>query len=322
MKTNCLLIESNMQRIIILILLSITLFNCETSKKNKDDTNVGVLNPIPANPPVVVSNIDTIITEIFYERPLREDFTLGITVDEWNMDLANKAKGGVVDKLNTVYLQSEEYHVNNATKAYIYQDKYNINSKYSSEITGLFIKQKRNNESFEIFKRDNMMLEQPILFGIEKKISIPSYNYKELINKLVDDNQLVHIAGDLPQLPVVFEITKEDFDDPVVNGLDKFVNAPTSKLAEQKTINRALYENKKIYAIIETTVSKTAYINRNSKYEVTSIDNPFSDYIFIIRFFSKRYNNIKPIDYMSDEQKRRFNDSINTINIINQTLKN
>jgi hypothetical protein len=74
--------------------------------------------------------------------------------------------------------------------------------------------------------------------------------------------------------------------------------------------------------VIETIVSRRAFINRNSEYEVTSIEKPSSDYTFIVRFLSKRYKNISPIDYMNDEQKRRFNDSMNTINIINQTLKN
>jgi hypothetical protein len=311
-----------MQRFVTIILLSITLFSCETSNKNNNDTNVEVLNPLPVNTPPVISNIDTIITDIYYERPLRENFTLGVTVSEWNMDLANQTKEGVFDKLNTVYLESQDYYITNALKAYIYQDKSNINSRYGTEITGLFIEQRVSNTSVEIFKRDNLTIEQPILFGLEKKVSIPISDYKGLINKIISENQLVHIAGYLPQLPVVFEITKEDFDDPVVNGLDKFSNAPTSKLSEQKSVNKALFQNDKIYVLIETTVSKRAFINRNSEYEVTSIEKPSSDYTFIVRFLSKRYKNISPIDYMNDEQKRRFNDSMNTTNIINQTLKN
>jgi hypothetical protein len=100
-----------MQRFVTIILLSITLFSCETSNKNNNDTNVEVLNPLPVNTPPVISNIDTIITDIYYERPLRENFTLGVTVSEWNMDLANQTKEGVFDKLNTVYLESQDYYI-------------------------------------------------------------------------------------------------------------------------------------------------------------------------------------------------------------------
>jgi hypothetical protein len=311
-----------MQKTFILIVFSFTFFGCKYLSEKKVDTSVEVLSSRQINTPPVIPNIDTIVTDIYYERPLKENFTFGVTVSEWNMDLANQTKEGVFDKLNTVYLESQDYYIINALKAYIYQDKSNINSRYGTEITGLFIKQKVSNTSVEIFKRDNSTIEQPILFGLEKKISIPISDYKSLINRIISENQLVHIAGYLPQLPLVFEITKEDFDDPVVNGLDKFSNAPTSKLSEQKSVNKALFQNDKIYVLIETTVSKRAFINRNSEYEVTSIEKPSSDYTFIVRFLSKRYKNISPIDYMNDEQKRRFNDSMNTINIINQTLKN
>lgn len=311
-----------MQKIFILIAFSFTFFSCQYLTEKKADKYGKVFNLLPVNTPPFIPHIDTILTDIYYERPLTENFTLGVTVSEWNMDLANQTKEGIFDKLNIVYLESQDCYITDALKAYIYQDKSNINSRYATEITGLFIKQKVSNTSVEIFKRDNLTIEQPILFGIEKKISLPSYNYKELLNKIISDNQLVHIAGNFPQLPVVFEITIEDFDDPVVNGLDKFANGPTSKLAEQKSINKALFENDKIYVVIETTVSKHAFINRNSEYEVTSIEKPFSDYTFIVRYFSKRYNYIKPIDYMNDEQRQKFNDSINTINIIKRTLKN
>jgi hypothetical protein len=311
-----------MQWFVTISLLSITLFSCDNSKKNDDYKSGELIRPFPENTPPVIPNIDTIVTDIYYERPLKENFTFGVTVSEWNMDLANQTKDGVFDKLNTVYLESQDYYITNALKAHIYQDKSNINSRYGTEITGLFIKQKVSNTSVEIFKRDNSTIEQPILFGLEKKISIPISDYKSLINRIISENQLVHIAGYLPQLPVVYEITKEDFDDPVVNGLDKFSNAPTSKLSEQKSINKALFQNDKIHVVIETIVLRRAFINRNSEYEVTSIEKPSSDYTFIVRFLSKRYKNISPIDYMNDEQKRRFNDSMNTINIINQTLKN
>lgn len=310
-----------MHKKLIVFLLIFTLLSCKNEKQKNEVTRVQVAKPVAVNPRRVVSNIDTIITEIFYERPLNEDYTFGITVDEWNMHLVNKKKEGEFDQLNKSYLHFNECYANNATKAFIYLDDSNLNLRFGSEITGLFIKQKKNNGSVEIFKRDNITLEQPVLFGIEKKISLPYYYYKELVSKIIYDNRLVHIAGNSPSLPIDYEISKEDFNSAFEKSMDKFINAPTSKIAENNYTNKALYENEKVYVVIETTVSKGAFINRNSEYEVVSIENPTYNYTFFVRYFSKRYNFIKPIDYMNDEQKRKFNDSLNTEKIVKETLK-
>jgi hypothetical protein len=311
-----------MKRVFIFIVLSVTFFSCDNLKEKKEEVKFEKLvEPKKINPPQSVSNIDTIVTEIFYEQPLNEDYTFGITVEEWNMHLVNKKNEGVFDQLNRSYLQFHDYYATNAIKAFLYLDDSDKNLRFGSEITGLFIKQKMNNTSVEIFKRDEVLLEQPVLFGIEKKIYVPYYYYKDLINKILIDHRLVHIAGNSPSLPIDYEITKEDFNSAFEKSMDKFINAPTSKMSENNYTNKALYENEKIYVVIETTVSKRSFINRNSEYEIISIENPIFEYTFFVRYFSKRYGYIKPIDYMNDEQKRKFDDSINTQKIINETLK-
>lgn len=307
--------------IFILLLIS-----CNNKSENSESLEVDTIStPLPSEAEVKpIFKKDTIVKEITIEDPIMEGYRFGMTVSEWNEFLAKKVDQGIVKSLNeSGSLNFTENYISYAYKGNIKIDflntKANTNKGY--DIIGLFIRPSESDKTFEIFKRNGIIINEPILYGVKKVFYISDDEFNLVINKELSNNSLSYVAGYPPNIVLNRSLGVDDFSDPVENGLDKFTNESLSKNTSSSYTTKTLYNNNNVYAVFEVTETRSATIQRNGDYEVISVDNAYVDYKLVQRIFSKKIGILNIEDYMTEEQKIKFRDSMKTIELRNKALK-
>lgn len=268
--------------------------------------------------------------EYFHEDTLRYGIRFGMTVTEWNKLFARLAKNNTVKELSNTNASAKEnpYSIYKAFRAFVpFDNSEGINRERNGfYISGLFITTEYKQDTVQIFKLDNRIIDESILIGIQIDYDVPTQEIKEVLNILIEKDQLDYIAGPRNFNLSYAPLAVSDFKDPVEASMLKFAKehggSSSSDNYSSKTLTQtALFEGRLFNSSIELTETRNASVMRNTDYEIYAINDAYRTYQLKQRLFSKKQFKLDIEQFMTLEQRKNFENSKETDRLIQSTLK-
>lgn len=290
------------------------LSSCDNNDTSEISSAVEVYKEPYRSKPKVEEKI--VYRDFFLEQPLENGFCFGMLLSEWNKKLALFAKEGVLsgltDKPRMFYFPMDipvSTRVSSNNYNYYYTDdsylgSFNsIGDKYS--VLGIFTE--RNSE---LFRRNNVEINQPVLVGIKFKYFVDQSNVLTKIDNLIKDENLIYVAGSYPIInkpisPSEFGFNLKDSYAVYLGGKEKEEVCNKVNLFYSKNEN-VLFENEKYYAVIEVNIKTHARVIRDNNCEIYSILSGERKFYFTKTIFSKKQSRLNIEDYLTIEQKNKI----------------
>jgi hypothetical protein len=320
----------NKHYVISFVLITLLVFSRCNEHSNNQDENISTAKKDTAenNNATSIKKTDTIFKSYYYEDTLKNGYRFGMTVSGWNKQLAILAKSGFLSELAQMEFARYNDEVVGSYKGFYSEDKSggDDNRKNGFYITGLFANPHSTDDTVEVFKLNNKIVNQPILIGIKLDFNIPYGRYADMISILLGRDNLMYKAGPDPILPNENPLSIEEFSDPVADYMSKSAGASQKSPGEEKQISKenttkTLFEGKRFYSIIEVKEIDRATVTRNSEYKITSLKDGFRYYSLAETVYSKKQYDLKISDYMTDYQKQKIDKSSETKKLIDRALK-
>jgi hypothetical protein len=301
---------------------------------------------------------DTIESNIFLEKISNTLGNFGVTVSEWNKHLAQLAKDNVVNNLDKTSSTFSYSSHSNSKKEFLsdrlYTDVYEADLKLGDnlfmKINGIF-RFPINNDTFEVFSRDNFRLKEPVLVGIKF-----DYYFKQdnsLSSTIIPSDWIDHLIDLIKTNSTSFEYVAGDiitsFDNgydynsyyqsyllsahsPVSRAVDSFYGKSTNvplyhehKLNSQSKYT-TLYKTDNYFSILNVTHTIEAELNSRFKYgsnldcELISASNERSYYYLTNIILSKKQSGINTSDFYSDSQNNDLESNNKQQQLIDKAL--
>jgi hypothetical protein len=252
-----------------------------------------------------------------------------MTLSEWNKHLATLANDGIIKELSEIDFVTNEtpYFIRGAYKGFLpvdNSDGFNKNRR-GFHLIGLFSEPNAHNDTVEIFRLNNKIIDEPVLIGIQLDCDIPSSDIVEVIKIMVGKDNLDYVAGPNPITPNYDPLTAADFSDPVAEHLGKFAKESGGSSSDEnyvsnKSTSKTLFQGRLFYSSIEVTESESAGVQRNSDYKIISISNAYRNYKLTQKLFSRKQFKLNIEDYMTQTQLDNYNNSSKTKELIDKAL--
>ncbi len=290
---------------------------------------------------------DTIYKTFFREEPTKYG-TFGMTVSEWNKNLALLAQKGILKELKELnFSEYSNYTSQQGTydgKIYEgYLPYYNGEYNYQFTIRGIFTFPNVYKDTVIIYLRDKQNITDGVLIGIQIRLFLGNATlckYQEInqIHEFISGN-LKYLAGDKltkfkrpepenSELLLSLRHLSDNDKQPIWNHTDDFTG---------NFHYRGLYEYEDFFSEYNLTITtmgteicdvETVYKGDKMYYvdKPISIKNYSCYYSFLQQtVYSKRQSGIRVEDYMTDYEKKEITDKkkkkSETENLINKELK-
>ena len=308
---------------------------------SKFDTSKQVV-PAPADTVhSLTSKKDTIYTEIYLEDSLKNYGHFGATISEWNKRLAILAQDGIVRDLEE---SSGVY------KGFI---KFSESSG-GFYITGKFRFPRQSDDTVEYFMRNNIMLHEGVLIGIQLETQIRDEDIEPVLSSMIGNDDLKYLAGyKIPAIklapPVmsdfgyrVGEAYNESF---LANNLGESpANGYHDINANSSSSYLSIYEGRLFYSVFyldeNITGTLTCFCSRERSetptYNSSTGRNEYKDYLIdritSIRNLKREYGNltqtiwskkqagIRVENFYTVEQKAKVSKQSKTESLIDKAL--
>lgn len=265
------------------IIFVIGFFTLLSSCNNNDTSEISQVEEaqVEAFEPTTDKSEEIVYRDFFLEQPLENGFRFGMLLSEWNKKLALFAKEGILynltDEPYSFYFNIDGYgaHKYNYDYDYFHTDDSYLGTFNSSDdkysVLGIFTK-----SNSEVFKRNNVEINQPVLVGIKFKYFVDQSNVLTKIDNLIKDENLIYVAGSYPIINYNKPILLSEFDGFVnyyavwKGGKEKEEECNRVDLFYNK-VECTLFENEKYYAVIEVNIHTSARVIRDNNCEIYSI---------------------------------------------------
>lgn len=331
-----------MKKILKIFILFLTLSGCngishQITNNPVSDTAINKYDKLENNENK--KKTDTTYIDFFSENPLQYGYRFGMTLSDWNKNLALLAQN---DRVNELDKASRDNYTKDEMKYWpgensyrgfikIYQsDSSDDNSnRIGSFIIGLFLKPKASDDSVQVFRLNKKIIDEPILVGIKREFNIPSSDIVNAENAIINQDQLDFVAGN-KQYILSFDPpeTKDfqshldgrkvwaDFDKEMDKNYKPEYEGELTTKSEYKT----LLQNKLFYCVFVVEEIKSTYATWNQNYKIISITNSTRRYKLFQYIFSKRQAQLNVNDYMTSLERLNYQNSEKTKKLIDEAL--
>jgi len=273
---------------------------------------------------------------------------IGMSVPEWNKNLALLAKNGVVKQLKELnfsdyagYTSQQGIYNGNIYEGYI--PYFNGEYSYQFVIRGIFVFPRMQNDTVIVYLRDHQPINDGLLVGIQIRLflgeaSLCRYQDINQIHEFQSGN-MNYLAGDkLPKFKKP-ELERDGFMLRLKHLSDND-KQPMWKHEDNLSGNtnyRCLYELDDFYSEYSFSIQKmgTEVCDVETVYKgdkMYQVDKPIAiknyewDYSFLQQtIYSKKYSGLKVEDYMTDDEKKGITEKkkskSETEDLINKALK-
>lgn len=289
---------------------------------------------------IIPKKNDTLYIDFVLEDTLKNGYRFGMTLTEWNKQLALLTKEGKIAELQEVSSKDyagdlEQYWGYQSYKGFtpIYTGDSNKVGSYriGTFVTGLFLRPKQKLDSIQVFRRNNTMINEPVLIGIKKFWNIPSTDIIDVVDGIIYKDELNYVVGSTLSTLAFTPPGAADFESSVgyakageafikfAKG-DKHITKYEDDLTNESTY-KTLFQNKRFYCVIKIKEVETAHVRWNTDYKITSVTNARRDYQLTQEIYSKQQAKINVADYMTWEQRRNHENLIKSNELMNKALK-
>lgn len=269
------------------------------------------------------SRIDTQFTNVYLENTPTIYGKFGMTITEWNRNLAQLAKDGVIEEIQEDsimnYYEFDDTRDDIASTYLhdgktVYYGKKNLEKSSVMKIVGVFKQPKNYDNEHEVFLRDGKTINEGILTGIRFTFDIPTNRINKIYDNAISNDNLVYIAGTkIPQIRQ-FQISINELRERYIPIKEKLVhfaeNTPNYRGHEHDIdipeIYRSIYSGQYYYSVFSLYTYIIASVRCDTNCQAISIikaEKEFHPFEQVI--YSKLQSGVIENDYLSFKQKEK-----------------